>query len=132
MLRAYRVGERADRQGLEKKGIEKRFAQVEKEVEALKEHALTGNHECAARLGQLLFSLVRLGRLLDIHPENALSATVSRFLERYGHMENMLRARGQTLDDLSQEERATLWEDLSQSPKPEKEKSQGRPGQPEK
>jgi len=61
-------------------------------------------------LGDLLFSVVNLGRFLDLDPESALQSTVSKFARRFGYVEEQLRLRQRTLEEASLEEMDALWE----------------------
>ncbi len=62
-------------------------------------------------LGDLLFSVVNLGRFLDLDPESALQSTVSKFARRFAYVEDQLRQRQRTLEEASLEEMDALWEE---------------------
>ena len=61
-------------------------------------------------LGDLLFSVVNLGRFLKLDPEAALQSTVSKFARRFNFVEAQLRARNQTPESASLAEMDALWE----------------------
>ena len=52
-------------------------------------------------LGDVLFALANLARLLNIDPERALSATNDKFVRRVQHMEQSAWAEGRVLADES-------------------------------
>ncbi len=60
-------------------------------------------------LGDALFTLVNLGRKLDVDAEEALRAANSKFEQRFRIMESLARTRGQTLESLSPAEWDALW-----------------------
>ena len=62
-------------------------------------------------LGDMLFSVVNLGRFLGMDPEAALETTVAKFVRRFDHVERRLRERGQTLEEATLAEMDALWEE---------------------
>ncbi|KTQ88925.1 nucleoside triphosphate hydrolase [Aureimonas ureilytica] len=60
-------------------------------------------------LGDLLFTLVNLGRRYDIDPDAALRGTVSKFRSRFRVMERAAASRGRSLSDMSLDELETHW-----------------------
>jgi uncharacterized protein YabN with tetrapyrrole methylase and pyrophosphatase domain len=62
-------------------------------------------------LGDALFALANLGRKLGLAPEEALRATVGRFVSRFTHVEQQLERRGVPHGGASLEEMDALWEE---------------------
>lgn len=62
-------------------------------------------------LGDLLFTLVNLGRHLGIDAEEALRGTCVRFMRRFQYIERALHRRGQSLQNTPLEEMETLWQE---------------------
>lgn len=62
-------------------------------------------------LGDLLFSVVNLARLLNIEPETALSGTCVKFTRRFAHVEKMAGLSGRKLSSFSLSELDKWWED---------------------
>jgi tetrapyrrole methylase family protein/MazG family protein len=62
-------------------------------------------------LGDLLFSLVNLGRHLGLQPEEALNNTIHRFTKRFQYVEDRLRENGKTLADSNLKEMDAYWEE---------------------
>ena len=65
--------------------------------------------------GDLLFSLVNLARRMDIDAEGALRHANRRFVNRFRHMENSARERGEDFPAMSPEQMDGLWEEAKQS-----------------
>ena len=65
--------------------------------------------------GDLLFSLVNLARRMDIDAEGALRHANRRFVNRFRHMEDTARERGEDFAAMSLEEMDGLWEEAKQS-----------------
>ena len=62
-----------------------------------------------AELGDVLFSLVNVGRRMGVDAEGALRSTCRKFRDRWAWMEQAAWQQGRTIEDLSSEERETLW-----------------------
>ena len=62
-----------------------------------------------AELGDLLFSIINLARLYDIHPDNALERTNRKFIDRFNYMEESAIRQGRQLKEMSLEELDSLW-----------------------
>lgn len=113
LMRAYRIGERAARLGIAQCDLQKSLNQVQDAVHALQDEVDKGKGDrVSLRYGDLLFSLVTLGRVMAVHPENALAHAVSRFLKKCRYLEEAVMKSGQNFDDLTQEQRSVLWSDL--------------------
>jgi len=61
-------------------------------------------------IGDLLFAVANLARHLKIEPEAALRRTNAKFRRRFGHIEDRLRASGQSLDAASLNEMEAHWQ----------------------
>lgn len=66
-------------------------------------------------VGDLLFTVVNLGRYLGVDPESALRRTNRKFRRRFGHVESSLREEGTALEDASLEEMEKHWQDSKRS-----------------
>ncbi len=61
-------------------------------------------------IGDLLFAVANLARHLKVEPEAALRRTNAKFRRRFGHIEDQLRARGQSLEAASLNEMEAHWQ----------------------
>jgi uncharacterized protein YabN with tetrapyrrole methylase and pyrophosphatase domain len=66
----------------------------------------------AEELGDLLFSVVNLCRLLEADAEGALRGAVSKFMERFREMERRVREGGKELKELTLSEMDAVWDDI--------------------
>ncbi|MEM9291388.1 MAG: nucleoside triphosphate pyrophosphohydrolase [Acidobacteriota bacterium] len=62
-------------------------------------------------LGDFLFTIANLARVLDIDPEAALAGTNAKFRRRFGHIEAQLATQSRTVVDASLEEMDALWDE---------------------
>jgi tetrapyrrole methylase family protein/MazG family protein len=112
LLKAFRVQEKVGRYGFDWKNPADVVVKVKEEIAEFEEALKSGEkskqeHE----LGDLLFSLVNLGRHLGMQPEEALNGTIRRFTLRFQYIERKLRDNGRTLADSNLEEMDRLWEE---------------------
>ncbi len=68
----------------------------------------------AQEFGDLLFTLVNIGRWLGIDSEAALREANQRFYKRFTYMEELCRQRGLNFANLSFDEQNTLWEEAKE------------------
>lgn len=59
--------------------------------------------------GDVLFSLVNVGRRMGVDAEGALRSTCRKFRDRWAHMEEAAWTQGRAIEDLDPEEREALW-----------------------
>ena len=66
-------------------------------------------------VGDLLFALVNLARLVKVNPEEALRGTANRFAERFVYMEEAAKRSGRALSDMTLAEMDRLWDEAKAS-----------------
>ena len=112
LLEAQKLGSKAAKVGFDWPDWRGLLAKVHEETAELVE-AVEGQPgelkqaEVESELGDLLFTVVNLGRHLGVDAEMALRGTNARFRERFGWMETAAGERA--LGDLSAEELEALW-----------------------
>ncbi|TAL09311.1 MAG: nucleoside triphosphate pyrophosphohydrolase [Nitrospirae bacterium] len=123
LLRAYQLQVRAARVGFDWPQDEAGYAQVVgkvheelREVEEARADAAQDATEAARRrlqdeVGDVLFALVNLARLVKVNPEEALRGSANRFAARFTHMEQAAKARGRSLSDMTLAEMDRLWDE---------------------
>lgn len=110
LIKAYRINSKAARAGFTWDDDE----DVEKQVESEWLEFLDANQEkdeqaMKHELGDILFSLVELGRRKGIKANDALELCCNRFLKRYGRMEALAKEQGKDLANLALDEQDELW-----------------------
>lgn len=113
MRRALTVQQRVASVGFEWETAAQVQRKIEEEGQELREALVSAAPaRIQDELGDLLFSVINLGRFLDVDPEAALQSTVTKFVARFSQVEDALRARGRTLEEASLAEMDALWEDI--------------------
>jgi tetrapyrrole methylase family protein/MazG family protein len=134
LLRAYQLQVRAARIGFDWPHDEAGYAQVVGKVhEELREVEearadVAQNATAATRqrlqdeVGDTLFALVNLARVVKVNPEEALRGTANRFAARFTHMEQAAKSRGRALSEMTLAEMDHLWDEAKAA-----ERSQAQP-----
>ena len=87
------------------------FEKIEEELVELKESIEGNDHNAIeSELGDVLFSLVNLGRFMKMDSEQLLRRTNKKFTERFQFIEQSLRDAGRDIKHASLEEMEELWE----------------------
>jgi tetrapyrrole methylase family protein / MazG family protein len=132
LARADRLTEKASRVGFDWPDPSGARAKVAEELAELDAAMASGDRsEMEHELGDVLFALANLARKLGIAPEEALRATIGRFVRRFTHVERQLEAAGVAPGSATLEEMDRLWDEAKDLERQAKSPSpQARPGGP--
>ena len=111
--RARRMQEKAASVGFDWPQAAGVWAKVMEEIEELK--AACAAEDAAAmqeEFGDVLFSLVNLGRFLQLSGEDALRQATNKFEQRFRGIEQELARRGRTVEEATLEEMDGIWNRL--------------------
>lgn len=110
LLKAYRIHSKAARAGFTWDDDTDVEQQVEAEwLELLDALASADTKAQKHELGDMLFSLVELGRRKEIKASEALDLACQRFLRRFASMEKLASEAGQDFVSLSLDDKDELW-----------------------
>ncbi len=110
LTRARRMQEKAASVGFDWPSIGPVWKKVDEELDELREAYASAQPEAIAEeFGDLMFSLVNLGRFLRLDPEEALRKTMAKFEHRFQGIEQELAQRGRRIEDASLEEMDAIW-----------------------
>lgn len=113
LVKAYRIQEKAKGIGFEWEKRSDVWKKVEEELIELNEEVEAENVSKAKiedEFGDVLFSLINYARFIDINPEDALSRTNQKFINRFSLMEKMLSEAGHPLGETDLETMDSYWE----------------------
>ena len=86
------------------------WSKVREEMVEADEAMVAGDGDrVKAELGDLLFSLVNVARLLEIDAEGSLRQAADTFTRRFKEVEAAMRAEGRQVDEASPEELDRQW-----------------------
>jgi tetrapyrrole methylase family protein/MazG family protein/ATP diphosphatase len=107
------VGERASRVGFDWERADQVWDKIEEEKKELL-HAIEASDKKGIKqeIGDMIFSMANLSRLLGINPEEALKDTVDRFIKRFHAMEKHFKESGKELNSCDMAEMDEVWEKI--------------------
>lgn len=116
LLRARRIQERASALGFDWTEPRGAWEKVAEELEEVRE-ALEARAEEAVReeLGDLLFAVVNLTRLADVHATALLDAANRKFKRRFRALEALAEERDVRLGEAGLDELDALWDELKRA-----------------
>lgn len=116
--RARRLQEKASSVGFDWQQADDVWAKVAEEIEELREACATRDNDAIQEeFGDVLFSLVNLGRFLRLSGEDALRQAIGKFEQRFRGIEQDLARRGRRIEDATLEEMDDIWNRLRQEGK---------------
>lgn len=111
LVKAYRIHSKAARAGFTWDSDEDVEQQVEAEwLELIDALAHADDAAKEHEYGDILFSMVELGRRKGIKASAALDFATQRFLDRFARMEEMAREKGKEFSELDMDEKNDLWD----------------------
>lgn len=123
LQRAHRLQEKAAKVGFDWEKKEDVWKKVIEEIdemheiEKLKSQQSNVNHDeelynkLEDEIGDVFFALVNYARFLDVNPENALRRTNSKFIRRFGYVEEKIKSLGKKLSESDLKEMDLFWEE---------------------
>ncbi len=116
--RARRLQEKASSVGFDWQQVEDVWAKVVEEIDELREAcSAQDGGAMQEEFGDVLFSLVNLGRFLSLSGEDALRQAIGKFEQRFRGIEQELARRGRRIEDATLEEMDGIWNRLRQEAK---------------
>jgi len=112
LIKAYRIHSKAARVGFTWPEDEEVERQVEAEWLEFLDAGQRGRDAQSRELGDLLFTIVELGRRKGIKANEALDHAMLRFLARFDGMEQLARERGLDFAALSLDDKDGLWNEV--------------------
>lgn len=107
LMRAEKIQKKARGFGFDWDNIDGVYEKVFEEIDELK--AAKTEDEVREEYGDLLFSVVNLGRFLGTDPETALTGASNKFVSRFAKMENAAVSQGKDIQKMAPDELDKLW-----------------------
>lgn len=108
-----RISEQASSVGFDWDDAIKAIDKIEEEIEELKEELLKDKEKKSKieeEIGDILFAVSNVSRLLKINPEFALKKANKKFKKRFRFIEEQLEKQGKKIDEVSLKIMEKLWE----------------------
>ena len=111
LMSAEKVQKKAKKSGFDWDNTEDVFKKLREEIDELEEaYKKEPKERVAEEFGDVLFSMVNLGRFLDVTPEIELMSATKKFTDRFCEMERLAKEKNQKLDELNLAQMDELWE----------------------
>lgn len=111
LIQSMRLQEKAAGVGFDWDTKEQVLEKVLEEWQELENEIKSGNHQkTEEEFGDVLFALVNYAKFLKINPDNALTKTNNKFLQRFNFIELEAKKQGKQIHDLDLNEMNHLWE----------------------
>jgi MazG family protein len=111
LQRAQRLQQKAGAAGFDWKNVDQAIDKFNSELVELQQARRDGDaKQLEAELGDVLFSLVAVGRWLGLNAEDALRQACDKFSRRFRLVENKLAAAGENFDRVPLEKLEALWD----------------------
>jgi XTP/dITP diphosphohydrolase len=110
LIKAHRIQEKAANVGFDWAEWTLAWEKLNEEIDEWREAVDHQNRaEQAEEFGDLLFSLVNVGRLLNLNAEDSLRQANKKFDHRFRYIEQKLKGQDRTLDQTDLEEMDRYW-----------------------
>lgn len=110
LARAAKLQQKAAKVGFDWESVAPVWEKIGEEIAELREAIAAGDEaQIEAEYGDVLFSVVNLGRFLHADPEIALNATNRKFARRFSEVEKRVRASGREWADFTLAELDAYW-----------------------
>jgi MazG family protein len=111
LQRAQRLQQKAGAAGFDWENVEQVIGKFNSELVELQQARRDGDAgKLEDEFGDVLFSLVAVGRWLGLNAEDALRQACNKFSRRFRLVENNLAAAGEHFDSVPLEKLEALWE----------------------
>jgi MazG family protein len=111
--RAYEIQRQVAKVGFDWDGVDPVWDKLGEEVRELREAAGCGDpRRVEEEFGDLLFTVVNLGRLMELDPTLALNGTNQKFIGRFQELERRLAAQGLSPKQAGLERMDALWNQI--------------------
>lgn len=112
LTRAFEVQRKAAKVGFDWEDIQGPVAKVREELDEVL--AADDSRQIESELGDLLFAVVNLARMLKVDPEVALTTCNVKFTQRFHHIERRAAEMGRKLTEMTLSEMDGLWDEAKQ------------------
>lgn len=109
LMRSAKVQKKAAQVGFDWPSAEEAFYKIREETDEV-EQAMKEQGNIREELGDLLFAVVNVIRLLKLDGEELLGAAADKFIARFEKMENLILSKGITMQEMGLEEMDRYWE----------------------
>lgn len=108
--RAEKIQDKAKKVGFDWPDVQGALDKLREETDELRD-AIAQQSGMEEEVGDLLFSVVNVARMLGVDPEDALHQTSNKFIRRFDYLEQRAKQQGRDLRDMSLDEMEALYQE---------------------
>jgi MazG family protein len=117
LIRAQRMQEKAANVGFDWAEWQLAWEKLNEEIDEWRDAVASQNNESMREeFGDLLFSLVNVGRLLKLNAEDSVRLANKKFENRFRYIEKKLQENGKSINDSNLEEMDKYWDEAKKIP----------------
>jgi len=110
LVKASRIQDKVKGIGFDWSDRKEVWAKVKEEIAELEVEVEKNSQFIEEEFGDVLFSLINYARFIHINPDDALSKTNNKFIQRFQLMENLIQKENLIINKLTLEEMDIYWE----------------------
>ena len=110
MIKAARIQEKVKGIGFDWSEKSDVWAKVKEEIDELQVEVENNSENIEEEFGDVLFSLINYARFIHINPDDALSKTNTKFINRFKLMEILIKEDNLEINKLNLDEMDVYWE----------------------
>lgn len=115
LLKAYKLQKKAAKVGFDWNQVEDIWQKLDEEIKEVRVAIESGHKvEIEKEFGDVLFVLANLTRYYKVNPENALSQTNQKFIQRFTYIEEKLEEKGQDITKSTLDEMDHYWNEAKE------------------
>lgn len=115
LIKAYRIQDKVRNVGFDWDKKEDIWDKIKEELQELQvELEKEDKEKSIDEFGDVLFSIINMGRLYHINPDNALERTNRKFIRRFNYVEQQSLRSGKSLKDMTLGEMDALWNEAKE------------------
>lgn len=115
LMRAQKVGRKAE--CFDFADADEVYAKLEEEIAEVRAASASGDGAAVEEeMGDLLLTVTSLARKLGVQSEEVLAHATDKFIDRFERVEQTVRARGETMSELSMDQLNAVWDSIKHVP----------------
>jgi len=112
LMRSEKLQKRAARVGFDWPDTQGVLDKITEEAKEVEQAYASGNaDDIEDEIGDLIFAVSNLARVMNVDPEKALRRTNDKFTRRFNHIERQAKAQNTQLSDMTLDQMEKYWQD---------------------
>lgn len=114
LIKAYRIQDKASGVGFDWPNEDMVWDKVKEEILEFEQESKNKSEKMEDEFGDILFALVNYARKTGINPDDALSRTNQKFIERFQYIEESAKKQNKVLQNMTLDEMEVYWREAKE------------------